>query len=103
GFRRLVPGPGFGSGWLVVGLLVVVVLWLLSGIYVVAPYEQGIVLRFGRFVARTAPGINYHIPWPSETQYTLDVTHQRQINSGFRSADEEGSATANQGVPPAAE
>jgi membrane protease subunit HflK len=102
GFRRLLPGS-YGSGSLIVGLLVIVVIWLLSGIYVVAPYEQGIVLRFGRFVARTAPGINYHIPWPIETNYTLDVTHQRQINIGFRSADEEGNSTANQDVPAEAE
>jgi modulator of FtsH protease HflK len=105
GFRRLVPGPGFGSGSLVVGLLIVVVIWLLSGIYFVAPYEQGIVLRFGRFVARTPPGINYHIPWPIETNYTLDVTHQRQINIGFRASDEEGnnSGSASQDVPAEAE
>ena len=37
-----------------------------------APYEQGVVLRFGAFVARTAPGINYHLPWPIETAYTLE-------------------------------
>jgi membrane protease subunit HflK len=102
GFRRLLPGS-FGSGSLIIGLLAIVVLWLLSGIYFVAPYEQGIVLRFGRFVARTPPGVNYHIPWPIETQYKLDVTHQRQINIGFRSGDEEGGNGANQDVPAEAE
>jgi modulator of FtsH protease HflK len=103
GLRRLWPGPGFGSGPLVIGVLAVVVIWLLSGIYFVEPYEQGIVLRFGRFVARTPPGINYHIPWPIETNYTLDVTRQRQINIGFRTADEEGSGGTGQDVPAEAE
>ena len=99
GLRRLWPGPGFSSGSLLILLLVVVIGWLLSGIYFVEPYEQGIVLRFGRFVARTPPGINYRIPWPIETNYTLDVTRQRQINIGFRTADEEGSNGTGQDVP----
>ena len=46
----------------------VVVVWLLSGIYSVGADEQGVVLRFGQFVARTGPGINYHLPWPIETR-----------------------------------
>ncbi len=44
------------------------VVWLLSGIYSVGADEQGVVLRFGQFVARTGPGINYHLPWPIETR-----------------------------------
>jgi membrane protease subunit HflK len=84
--RRFLPGPGFTTGSLVVLLLIVAGVWLASGIYFVGAFEQGIVLRFGRFVARTPPGINYHLPWPIETAYTLDVTRQRQINIGYRTA-----------------
>ena len=47
-----------------------------SGIYFVERREQGVVLRFGQFVARTAPGINYHLPWPIETAYTPEVTQR---------------------------
>ncbi len=84
--RSFLPGPGFGTGGLIVLLLIVVGVWLASGIYFVGAFEQGIVLRFGKFVARSAPGINYHLPWPIETAYTLDVTRQRQINIGYRTA-----------------
>lgn len=95
--RRFLPGPSFTTGSLVVLLLIVVGVWLATGIYFVGAFEQGIVLRFGRFVARTPPGINYHLPWPIETAYTLDVTRQRQINIGYRTpADtEESNANAN--------
>jgi len=86
--KSFLPGGGFTTSTLIMVLLGIVIVWLATGIYFVEPYEQGIVLRFGRYVARTPPGINYHIPWPIETQYTLDVTHQRQINIGFK-ADEE--------------
>ena len=84
--RALPARPSFTTGSLIVLLLIVVVVWLASGIYFVGAFEQGVVLRFGRFVARTPPGINYHLPWPIETAYTLDVTRQRQINIGYRTA-----------------
>jgi membrane protease subunit HflK len=94
--RGFLPGPGFGTGGLIVLLLIVVGIWLASGIYFVGAFEQGIVLRFGQFVARTAPGINYHLPWPIETAYTLDVTRQRQINIGYRTAaDTDDNNTGN--------
>ena len=65
------------------------------GIYFVGAFEQGIVLRFGKFVARTPPGINYHLPWPIETAYTLDVTRQRQINIGYRTPPTATTTNAN--------
>jgi len=98
--RRFLPGPGFTSGSLVVLLLIIAGVWLASGIYFVGAFEQGIVLRFGRFVARTPPGINYHLPWPIETAYTLDVTRQRQINIGYRTAaDTEDTNAAGEELP----
>ncbi|HVP83994.1 MAG TPA: FtsH protease activity modulator HflK [Rhizomicrobium sp.] len=84
--RRILPGnfggPGFGSGGLTIIALAILAVWLMSGIYVVSASEQGVVLRFGQFVARTAPGINYHLPWPIETVDIVDVTHPRQITIG---------------------
>ena len=50
--------------------------------------EQGVVLRFGQFVARTGPGINYHLPWPIETVMTPKVTRENQIDIGYRQTDE---------------
>jgi membrane protease subunit HflK len=98
--RRFLPGPSFTTGSLIVLLLIVVGVWLASGIYFVGAFEQGIVLRFGKFVARTAPGINYHLPWPIETAYTLDVTRQRQINIGYRTpADAENAESSPEDMP----
>jgi membrane protease subunit HflK len=91
--RRVLPGnlggPGFGSGGLAIIALAIVAVWLMSGIYVVSASEQGVVLRFGKFVARTAPGINYHLPWPIETVDIVDVTHPRQITIGYHPTGEE--------------
>ena len=74
-----------GRGLAVLGLLVVVV-WLLSGVYTVRPDEQGVVLRFGAYVKTTMPGLNYHIPWPVETVLTPAVTRINRIEIGYRSA-----------------
>lgn len=87
---RILPEGGFGPrGWTVAGIAVVV-LWLLSGFYIVSPYEQGVVLRFGKFIGHTGSGVNYHLPWPIETAYTPEVTRQQQINIGYKAANDNG-------------
>jgi membrane protease subunit HflK len=99
--RGVLPGGGggFGRGGLILLGLIVVAVWLASGIYFVGAFEQGIVLRFGQFVKRTAPGINYHLPWPIESAYTLDVTRQRQINIGYKAADPDDANSSPEDIP----
>ena len=92
--RRMLPGNLRGGGVAVAGLIAVAV-WLASGIYVVDPDEQGVVLRFGAFVGRTTPGINYHLPWPIESVDTPKVTRENQLNIGYRL----GSADGTRDVP----
>lgn len=55
------------------------IVWLLSGVYFVTAQEQGVVLLFGQYVARTGPGMHYHLPWPIETVETPEVTTVKQI------------------------
>jgi membrane protease subunit HflK len=55
-------------------------------------------LRFGQYVARTSPGINYHLPWPIETAYTPSVTQSNQITIGYR-INGEGDSAQNEEVP----
>src|SRR5437868_4328795 len=88
--RQLLPkGFGSGGGVLIAGLIAVAV-WLASGIYIVDPDEQGIVTRFGAFVGRTTPGINYHLPWPIEAVATPKVTRENQLNIGYRLGSSDG-------------
>ena len=84
-FRRLLPG-GWGSGFGVLAVVVIVILlWGASGFYRVLPDEQGVVLRFGAYIGKTTPGLNYHWPWPIETALTPKVTRVNPIEIGFRS------------------
>lgn len=60
------------------------VLWVASGVYIVAPDERGLVLRFGQLVRETDPGPHYHLPWPIETVLKPSVTAVRKEEIGFR-------------------
>ena len=60
------------------------VLWLFTGIYVVQPAEQGIVLRFGAYVDKLGPGLHFRFPYPIETVLRPNVEQENQINVGFR-------------------
>ncbi len=96
-FRRLIPtSAGGGRGLLLIALAIAAV-WGAAGFYRVEPDEQGVVLRFGRFVKTTAPGLHYHLPTPIEAVVTPKVTVVLREEIGFRSA--EARATAQRGLP----
>ena len=77
--NKLIPGGKFGgSKPIIFGLILLIVVWALSGLYRVLPDEQGVVLRFGKFTSTTQPGLNYHIPYPIETVLTPKVTKDRK-------------------------
>jgi modulator of FtsH protease HflK len=86
---------GFNRHGILIGVLIVVAVWLASGIYVVQPDEQGVVTRFGAFVGRTTPGIQYHLPWPIESVQTPAVTRENQINIGYRTTGDSDSGTTD--------
>ncbi len=63
---------------------ILLVLWLLSGIYIVRPGEQGVVRRFGKALDEVKqPGPHYHWPWPIEKVDKPKVEQVRRIEIGF--------------------
>ncbi len=64
--------------------IIILILWLFSGFYKVNANEQGVVLRFGKWVRTTVPGLHYHIPFPIETVSTPKVTKVNKTEIGFR-------------------
>ncbi|HUI28025.1 MAG TPA: FtsH protease activity modulator HflK [Candidatus Kryptonia bacterium] len=63
---------------------IALMVYALSGVFIVAPDERGIVLRFGRVVREADPGPGYHLPWPIEQVIKPSVTEIRKEEFGFR-------------------
>lgn len=76
------PGGGGGVGGpdpkLLLALApIVAVLWLLFGLFIVQPGEQGVVLRFGDWQRTVGPGWHWQWPWPVGQVITVDVERVR--------------------------
>jgi membrane protease subunit HflK len=63
---------------------VVLVLWLLTGIYSVGPDEVGVVRTFGKVTRIVQSGLRYHLPIPIEQVDTPKVTEVKRSEVGFR-------------------
>jgi membrane protease subunit HflK len=70
-----------GKSLRLIGIFAVTI-WLLTGIYKVQPDEQGVVLRFGKWVDTAEPGLHYHLPSPVETVLLPKVTQINQLQLG---------------------
>ena len=101
--KKFLPGgASTGNKPIFFGLIVLIIIWALTGLYRVLPDEQGVVLRFGKYVTTTQPGLNYHIPYPVENVFTPKVTKVNRIDIGFRSGSDSGFSTGG-GVADVAE
>ena len=82
-FRGVLPSGRWGGRGIVLAILLVGAFGAFSGVYRVGADEQGVVMRFGKYVSTTSPGL--HITWPPPigSVETPKVTRQNQINIGF--------------------
>ena len=76
-----IPDFNFKITPVIIGILI---LWLMSGIYIVGPDEVGVVRTFGAFTRVTQSGLNWKFPAPIETVKTPKVTEVKRIEIGFR-------------------
>lgn len=76
------PGAVGGGAGLLAGLVAVV--WLASGFYIVNEGQEGVVLRFGKFVETTQPGPRWHLPYPIESAEVVNVKQVRTVEVGYR-------------------
>ena len=67
-----------------IAAVVILALWLGSGVYSVTPGHVGVVRTFGKETARTQPGLNFCFPWPFQRADVVSVEQIRRIEVGFR-------------------
>ncbi len=92
--KNVSPGYSIKSlGFLAGGA---VVLWGLSGFYIVDEGNHDVETRFGKYIGTTQSGLNWHLPAPVERVDIVNVKQQRFIEVGYRSG---GSAQAEGSVP----
>ncbi|MGO9567687.1 MAG: FtsH protease activity modulator HflK [Desulfomonilaceae bacterium] len=77
---RFLKGRGT---WLII--LILIALYLLSGVYIVGPGEKGVVLLFGKLYSQTDSGLRYRLPKPFMTHTIVDIATVRIADVGFRS------------------
>ncbi|MCL9683345.1 FtsH protease activity modulator HflK [Legionella maioricensis] len=66
--------PSSSNGGLLAGVVILIafVLWVLSGIFIVDPAEQAVVLRFGKYVETVGPGPHW-IPRVISSKIVMNV------------------------------
>jgi modulator of FtsH protease HflK len=97
-YRRRGPAPSEAwqrylplFPWIVGGILA---LWLLSDIsYTVMPYEQAVVLRFGKYHATTTPGLHFKLPLADQVMKVSVEEHGLRLPFGRPSHSDEFVAT----------
>lgn len=70
------------------GLIATILLgvWAATGFYVVDTREQGVVLRFGKYVETTGEGLHWHWPYPIESREIVSLTMVRNVEVGHRNS-----------------
>jgi modulator of FtsH protease HflK len=97
--RTVLPGGSFGGRGFALIVLAVLALWGFSGFFRVEPDEQGVVLRFGKYVRDVKPGLNYHLPYPIESALTPKALRVNKIDVGMRLVEDIRRGTTMRDVP----
>ena len=83
------PASGPAGGLGVPLAVVLVVLWLASGLFQIEASDIGVVQRFGAYTNQRPPGFGWAFPWPIETVNKVNVSrvNSREYNSRVLTAD----------------
>ena len=60
-------------------VLILVIVWALSGMYKVSGGQRAVVLRLGVYVETVGTGVHWRWPWPIDTVHSINVKEARSI------------------------
>ncbi len=63
-------------------LLGVLVVWLCSGFFIIQEGQAGVIMTFGKYDYTAKPGINWHLPWPIQSEETVNLSGVRSVEVG---------------------
>lgn len=78
-FQPDMKSAGVGAGLIAI---VVVVIWMGTGIFIVQEGQQAVITRFGKYSATVGAGFNWRLPYPIERHETVQVTQIRSVDVG---------------------
>lgn len=81
GFQPDSKGAGVGIGLV---LAVALIIWVLTGVYIVEEGRVGVVTTFGKYSETTTPGFRWRAPWPIQSHEVVDVYTVRTVAIGAR-------------------
>jgi membrane protease subunit HflK len=79
-------------------VVISIVLYCFSGILTVAPEQQAIITRFGKYNRTLGPGLHYRMPYPVENTFKETVTRIRTLKIGLDSNLIEAKDTSNKSL-----
>ncbi|MBC5783638.1 FtsH protease activity modulator HflK [Ramlibacter sp. USB13] len=78
-FQPDMKSAGVGAGLIAI---VVVVIWMGTGIFIVQEGQQAVITRFGKYSATVGAGFNWRLPYPIERHEIVNVTQIRAVDVG---------------------
>ena len=81
-----------------IGVIIGFVFYCLTGILTVAPEQQAIITRFGKYNRTLGPGLHYRMPYPVENTFKETVTRIRTLKIGLDSTLIETKDTSNKSL-----
>ena len=73
----------FGSkASILISAAVVFFIWICSGFFIIQEGQAGVVLTFGKYADTAKPGINWRMPWPIQSDETVNLSGVRSVEVG---------------------
>jgi membrane protease subunit HflK len=97
--KNVFPGGSLGGRGVLLLAVLGLLVWGISGFFIVQAGELGVVLRFGKYVRDVPAGWGYHLPYPIETVLKPNIERISAISVGMRTVDDVRRGSATRDVP----
>lgn len=71
---------------ILIAAVILVIGFVFSLWFTIAPEEVGVVLRFGKYTRTVNPGLNFKLPFGIEQVYKVPIERQLKLEFGFRTS-----------------